>query len=154
MTGVQTCALPISWLRQQAGFEVEWVGRLSVTVLCDAVQRSGQLLQLGLSLDWAMVAPCGNDQWGVAAGISNDAIILWSDGIRRGQQLARICTAESEGVDHSQSVETPAAGKIHTASNGGIIEHGISGRWVQSDEDDLWAAVPLACQAITPTAAG
>lgn len=101
-----------------------------------------------------MVSPRGDDEWSVSAGISNDAIVLWSDGIRCVQQLARICTAEGEGVYHCQTVETPAAGKIHTASNGGVIEHGISGRWVQSDEDDLWAAVPLACQAITPTSAG
>ena len=135
-------------LRLQGGFQVERVSRLSVAVAGNAVQGAGQLQQFCLSFEGAVVTPCGDDQCGRAAGLTDDVIIAWTVGVGCQQQFAGMGAAEGPRIEHDQAVEAPAAGEGRAAADCGIIEGGIGGGGIQSDKHDVGRGPPRASQSI------
>jgi len=95
----------------QRGFQVQRVSWLSVAVLGNAVERTGQFQQLCLAIWRAVIAPGRDDEAGCTAGLADDVIVAWSVGVRCQQQFAGLCAAEGPGVEHDEAVEAPAAGK-------------------------------------------
>lgn len=140
-------------LRLQSGFQVERVSGLTVAVASDAVEGPGQLYQLCLAIRRTVVAPGCDDECGMAAGLADDVIVARSVGVGRQQQLAGLGTAEGPGVEHDESVEAPAAGKVRAAADCGIIERGIGRGRIQSDEDNMVAGAPRAGEAISISSA-
>lgn len=148
------CAAEGPSLRLQGGFEVQRVGRLSIAVAGKAVQWAGQLQQLSLAVGVAVVTPCCDDQWGCAAGSTDDVVIAWTVGVGCQQQIAGLGTAESPGIEHNQAIEAPAAGKCCAASDCGVILSGVGCGRIQSDEHNMGCGTPRASQSIAILAAG
>jgi|GEM_PF-596863 len=98
-------------LRLQRGFQVQRVSWLSVFVLGNAVERSGQFQQLCLAIWRAVIAPGSDDEAGCTAGLADDVIVAWPVRVGCQQQFAGLCGAEGPGIEHDEAVEAPAACK-------------------------------------------